>query len=185
MCQDWPYTSAWEDRTYTIVNKGETSEPSRADRAAELWVPPSAGAIESVQMPHQQRILRECDPISNPSSTAPEMTCQPTHSPKYGGWRDHAHKPTCAYSEGTVSIYAVRGLDIEKTLTSMGCSLGGRVDLYRNFCRSATDSISQPMTQMMTPRMSLAWPKLGACPSVTLGEFKIIMGRETVQTHSI
>ena len=43
--------------TYTMVNKGETSEPSRADRAAELWDPPSAGAIESVQMPHQHKIL--------------------------------------------------------------------------------------------------------------------------------
>ena len=43
--------------TYTMVNKGETNEPRRADRAAEPWVPPSAGAIESVQMPHQHKIL--------------------------------------------------------------------------------------------------------------------------------
>ena len=41
-----------------MVNKGETSDPRRADRAAELWVPPSAGAIERVQMPHQHKILR-------------------------------------------------------------------------------------------------------------------------------
>ena len=72
-----------------------------------------------------------------------------------------------------------------RMLTSIGFSLGGRVDLYWNFCKSAMDSISQPMAQMMIPRMSLAWPKLGACPSVTFGEFKMITGRETVQTHNI
>ena len=52
-----------------MVNKGETSEPRSADRAAELWVPPSAGAIERVQMPHQHRILRERNSISNVRST--------------------------------------------------------------------------------------------------------------------
>ena len=52
-----------------MVNKGETSDPRRADRAAELWVPPSAGAIERVQMPHQHRILSERNSISNVRST--------------------------------------------------------------------------------------------------------------------
>ena len=41
------------------------------------------------------------------------------------------------------------------------------------------------MDHRMIPRISLAVPNFGATPAETLGEFKMMTGRDTTQTHRI
>ena len=62
-----------------------------------------------------------------------------------------------------------------------------RYTKLQTFCTSATVSINHPMPQRIIPSISRAVPKLGSEPpwevSDIAGEFRIVKGRDTVQTY--
>lgn len=138
-----------------MVKSGDTSEPSCAEWALVLCVPPSTGATARVQMPHQHKILcRHCphERVIQKSDSNRALTRQST--------ADGETKPTSLSMSGDQDQFVYNG-ERMKEPTSIGLSLGGCDDLYRYFCTSAMDSMNQPSIHMMMPRMSLAVPKDG------------------------
>ena len=85
------------------MKSGETTAPYCAAFALPGSVPFVLGEMVSVQMPHQHRILGRgghtyTTAVFSWRAVQHFIDIQwRTHSPKYGGWRDHFHKPPCDF----------------------------------------------------------------------------------------